>query len=75
MNSELMTVKTIAKRLMCSVAHVYAIIDAGELSCYKIGLRKQGGIRVSEEQLLAYLKNRENKGMAHGQELKHLEIS
>ena len=62
MNEELMTVKTISKRLMCSVAHVYAIIDAGELGHFKIGLRSQGGIRVSEEQLQAYLERKEQGG-------------
>jgi excisionase family DNA binding protein len=64
MNDELMTVKTIAKRLMCSVAHVYALVDAGELACFKIGLRSQGGIRVSEEQLQAYLKRKERGGQS-----------
>jgi excisionase family DNA binding protein len=69
---ELMRVKEVAERLKCGVSHVYAVIDAGELSCYKIGLGKQGGIRVSEEHLTAYLKNRENKNVLEGHPLKHL---
>lgn len=71
MNEELMTVKTVSKRLMCSVAHVYALIDAGELQCYKIGLRSQGGIRVSEEQLKTYL---ESKRVGEKVTLKHIKI-
>ena len=71
MNDELMTVKTISKRLMCSVAHVYALIDARELLCYKIGLGSQGGIRISEEQLKTYL---ESKRVYEKVALKHIKI-
>ena len=59
---ELMTIKTIAKRLVCSAAHVYALVDAGELGHYKIGLGSQGGIRISEEHLQAYLERKEQGG-------------
>ena len=50
----MMTVAEIAKRLRVSLACAYALIDAGELACYRIGLRR-GVIRVSEEQLQAFL--------------------
>lgn len=68
----LMTVQEVKDRLHCSPAHVYALIDAGELRCYRIGLGKQGGVRVSEEQLQEYLKKKE-----HGQptgDFKHIKI-
>lgn len=58
----LLLVRDVKLRLKCSQAHVYALIEAGELECYKIGLGKQGGIRISEEQLQAYLDSKKQKG-------------
>jgi excisionase family DNA binding protein len=72
MHEELMTVKMIARRLLCSVAHCYALIEAGELSCYKIGLGRQGGVRVSEEQLQEYLEKK--KVGSERLTLKHIKI-
>jgi len=54
----MMTVAEVAKRLRVSPACAYALIDAGELACYRIGLRR-GVIRVSEEQLQAFLARNE----------------
>jgi excisionase family DNA binding protein len=50
----------IAKRLRISNACAYALIDAGKLSCFRIGVGR-GTIRVSEEQLQAYLKSVEHE--------------
>lgn len=54
----LMKVAEVARRLNCSEGLVYAAIAAGELLHYRLG-RGQGGIRVSEAQLAAFLTGRE----------------
>jgi len=54
----MMTVREIAKRLLISPACVYAILEKGELACYRIGVGR-GAIRVTEEQLAAYLEKRQ----------------
>ena len=46
----LLTVAQVAKRLNCSTKTVYKLIDNGTLSHYRCP-----GVRVSEEQLSAYL--------------------
>ena len=60
MNDDLITVKTLAKRLLVSVAAVYAMVDSGEIECYRIRTKpgKRGTIRFSEEQVTAYLESR-----------------
>ncbi|QDT53854.1 Helix-turn-helix domain protein [Caulifigura coniformis] len=50
--SELMSVATVAKRLKHSPATVYALIESGRLAHYRCP-----GIRVSEEQLQAFLES------------------
>jgi excisionase family DNA binding protein len=49
-----MTVKQAAERLEVSPQLVYALIAAGRLGCTRHGLGR-GCIRISEEQLAAYL--------------------
>ena len=46
----MLRVAEVAKRLNCSVKTVYALIESGRLSHFRCP-----GIRVSEEQLRAYL--------------------
>jgi excisionase family DNA binding protein len=69
-----LTVADVAERLKCSRALVYAIIESGQLGCYRIGLGKQGGVRVSEEQLSAYLHDREQSPAFQATPLKHLRL-
>jgi excisionase family DNA binding protein len=72
----MMTVQQISKRLNCSRALIYALIESGQLGCYRIGLGKQGGVRVSEEQLQHYLKDREQApGISPEIRLKHIRIT
>lgn len=49
-----MKVSEVAKRLEVSPALVYSLCAVGKLKCHRIGLGR-GCIRVSEEQLLAFL--------------------
>jgi excisionase family DNA binding protein len=58
--SEMMTVADVAKRLNVSESFVYARIAEG-MPHYRLG-NGRGGIRVSEEQLQAYLRSREKGG-------------
>lgn len=55
---QMMTVAEIAKRLKVSLATVYAMVESGEIPCYRIRTRpgKRGAIRFTEAQLQDYLK-------------------
>jgi excisionase family DNA binding protein len=46
-----LTVKAVAERLAISQATVYGLVTTGKLRSYRIG----GAIRISEEQLQAFL--------------------
>ena len=59
----LMTAEEVAKRLNMSDSFVYAAIASGRLKHHRLG-RSQGGIRVSEEQLAAFLGDTERSGGA-----------
>ncbi len=48
------SVAQVAEQLKVSHQIVYALIEAGKLACYRIGLGR-GTIRVSNEQLQLYL--------------------
>jgi len=61
MAAKLMTVKDVAERLNCSESLIYNLLASGALRHYRLG-RSQGGIRVSEEQMQAYLLGREKGG-------------
>lgn len=54
----MMTIAEIAKKLHISPACAYALVESKELAHYRIGVGR-GTIRVSEEQLEAYLKKKE----------------
>lgn len=54
------TVMEIAKRLRISPALAYALVEAGKMPHYRIGLGR-GSIRVSEEQLARFLNECEEK--------------
>lgn len=55
-----MDVKEAAARLEVSSATVYALVAAGKLRAYRIGLGK-GRIRISEEHIAEYLAGAERK--------------
>lgn len=52
--SSMYTVKQVAERLNISVRTIYAAVERGDLKCHRFGQRR-GTIRVSEENLRAYL--------------------
>jgi excisionase family DNA binding protein len=54
------SVDQVAKRLGVSLACVYALVESKELAHYRIGMGR-GTIRVSDEQLQAYLGQHEQK--------------
>ena len=49
-------VPEVAQRLNCGISTVYALLDSGKLGCHRIG-RGRGTVRVSEEDLQAFLAN------------------
>ena len=73
----MLRVTTVAKRLDCSVATVYGLIEKGIL-----GHHRCPGIRVSEEQIDEYLKQsrrepatpRQRKAAAPRHTLKHVKV-
>jgi excisionase family DNA binding protein len=60
-NKSMMKVEDVSKRLNVSDSFVYDAINTGRLKHHRLG-RGQGGIRVSEEQLAAYLRDTERGG-------------
>ena len=52
----LLTPREVAERLKVSLSTVYGLVESGKLACYRIGLRR-GAVRVSEEDLAAYLES------------------
>lgn len=58
---KLFTVKEASEALSCSGSFLYARIADGSLKHYRLG-KGQGGIRVSDEQLQEFLKEREKGG-------------
>jgi excisionase family DNA binding protein len=50
------TVTELERLLKLSKSQVYALIRSGRLACYRLTTGKQGCVRVSDEQLKAYLK-------------------
>src|SRR5207253_170876 len=59
--SELLKILEVAKELSVSAAFVYARLADGSLQHYRLG-NGQGGIRISREQLQAYLDSRARGG-------------
>jgi excisionase family DNA binding protein len=55
------TVKDISKRLCVSARMVYKLVETGKLSAYRIGT----AIRISDEQLQAYLNGCERRRIAN----------
>lgn len=69
-------VKSVAERLQCSPATVYALIASGKLRHYRIGTGR-GAIRVSEDQIAEFLSGAEAKSTAappRPVKLKHLQL-
>ena len=72
-----LTIAEVAERLRVSLACAYGLVENGKLSCFRIGLGR-GTIRVSEEQLEAYLTRSEKRGTSGGTpvpvKLKHITL-
>src|SRR5262245_21643955 len=62
---QLMTAREVAQKLRLSVSFIYERIADGSLPHFRLG-SGQGGIRVSEEQLAAYLRSHEQHGKGGG---------
>jgi excisionase family DNA binding protein len=74
----LLTVDAVAERLSCARSTVYELISSGKLTGFRIGPRN-GGIRVSEDDLLAYLQScrvgaKEKPRRAPPPRLKHIKL-
>lgn len=76
----LLTVRDVAKRLNVSTSSVYALIQKGRLPHHRIGAGR-GAIRVSEEDLAAYLESCRTQHETDGKprkaprpKLKHLRL-
>lgn len=52
----LLPVSTVARRLGCSVANVYKLLERGELVCIRTGASK--GYKVTESELAAFIERR-----------------
>jgi excisionase family DNA binding protein len=74
-----MTVKQAAARLEVSQATVYALVAAGKLGCYRVGLGR-GAIRITEVHIAEFLTSAEPTRKeapapaVHQVRLKHLKI-
>ena len=73
-----MTVREAAAKLEVSQATVYALVAAGKLRCFRVGMGR-GAIRVSDEHLADYLKGSEPVAKVapapvHRPRLKHLRL-
>jgi excisionase family DNA binding protein len=58
----MMKVREAAAKMNASPSFVYSAISDGRLRCYRIGKGGHGGIRISEEQLHAFLQATEVNG-------------
>jgi len=58
----LLTVKQVAERLNCCESQVYALLAAGRIAHVRIGLGRQGGKRVDERDLEAFIASRKRGG-------------
>ncbi|WP_437193235.1 helix-turn-helix domain-containing protein [Planctomicrobium sp. SH527] len=52
----MLNVATTAERLGVSTATIYALVNAGKLPCYRIGVGR-GAIRISEREIEQYLES------------------
>jgi excisionase family DNA binding protein len=57
-----MKVREAAVRLEVGTDTVYSLVAAGKLRCCRVGMGR-GSIRISEEQIVEYLKSCETGGM------------
>lgn len=53
---KLLTVEAVAEVLCCAKSTVYELVALGKLAGFRIGPRR-GGVRISEDDLLAYLES------------------
>lgn len=69
----MLTVKDVADRLNVSQSIVYALVDAGQIVCHRIGLGR-GSIRITEEDLARYLKSCRDATSSSGSKLRHINL-
>jgi excisionase family DNA binding protein len=72
-----MTIREVAVRLNCSIANVYALVNAGELPVVQVGCRR--GFRVEETDLADFVMRRKsqlspNGGRRRRARLKHIQL-
>ena len=60
--SKFLTVSEVAERLNVSAATVYNLVERDRLAHHRIGIGR-GAVRVSEEQLRAYLESTQRGGV------------
>jgi hypothetical protein len=70
--TELIDVRSLAKRWRCSPSLIYALVSEGKLECFRLGLGR-GTIRFSEEQLVRFLDDCRSQALPP-EELKHLTL-
>jgi len=64
-NEQLFKVKEAAEFMNISKSKLYQMISDNKISCYEI----EGGIRLSENQIIEYLSNNEKKGNKNGKKI------
>ena len=69
----MLTVKHVAERLGVSASQVYALCASGKLLHHRFGVRK-GAIRVTEEQLAAFIEATKVRPPADLPELQHIRL-
>ena len=67
------TVPELKNLLKLSQSQVYALIETGRLRCHRFTTGRNGGIRVSQEQLDAYLRATEQAVTPSGDDPADLE--
>ena len=69
----MLTVKQVAERLNVSQSIIYALVDAGQIVCHRIGVGR-GPIRITAEDLARYLKSCRNADSSSRPKLRHLNL-
>lgn len=69
----MLTVKQVADRLNVSQSIIYALVEAGQIVCHRIGVGR-GSIRIAEEDLARYLKSCRNADSSSGPRLRHISL-
>ena len=52
---DFMKIEQVAELIQCSKVTVYRLIESGRLKCYRFGNAKNSPVRISREQIMAFL--------------------